>query len=463
MKTTSLARRQFVKSAAAAAAAASIVPTTFAAQKSLRVGLIGCGWYGKSSLLRALQVAPVEVVSLCDVDSAILNEAAGLVASRQKSGRRPRLYSDFRKQIAEKDVEVMMVSTPDHWHAVPAIAAMQAGMDVYCEKPTGVDVVESQAMVTAARKYNRVVQVNTQRRSTPHLVEAKNEIIDAGLLGQVEKVEVGVWWHMRNRLTREQAPDIPAPGHLDFENWTGPAPMQPFNRIIHPRGWRAYMEYGNGIVGDMCVHMYDMIRWMLGLGWPKRIASWGGILADREARANISDTQTAIFEHDGFNVTWNHRTWGKSPEPDPEFQWFGTIHGEHGVLKCGVFRYDWIPHATGKVAKTRKALIETDKYPEEIEEKKKWRLEAHVASAMRAHWRNFLHARENRGSILPVADIEQAHISSSCCFLANTSMKLGRALEFDPRTHRVKNDDEANQRLARPYRGAWKHPDPSAV
>ncbi len=463
MKTPPVNRRRFLQTSAAATAVASLAPTTFAAEKPLRIGLIGCGWYGKSSLLRALQVAPVEVVSLCDVDSAMLNEAADLIASRQKSGKRPRLYSDFRKMIAEKDVDVMMVSTPDHWHAVPAITAMQAGMDVYCEKPTGVDVIESQAMVAAARKYNRIVQVNTQRRSTPHLVEAKNEIVDAGLLGKIQKVEVGVWWHMRNRMTLAQAPDISAPDSLDFETWTGPAPMQPYNKIIHPRGWRAYMEYGNGIVGDMCVHMYDMVRWLLGLGWPKRVSSWGGILVDRDARANISDTQTAIFEHDGFNVTWNHRTWGKSPEPDPDFQWFGTIYGEKGILKCSVFRYDWIPHNSGKVERSRKALIELDKYPYEEAEKKDWRLELHVASAMRAHWRNFIHARENRGRVLPVADIEQAHISSSSCFLANTAMQLGRALEFDPKTHRVKSDDEANALLARPYRGKWAHPDPAKV
>jgi len=399
-------------------------------------------------------------VSLCDVDSQMATEAAELIATRQASKQKPRIYSDFRQAIAAKDVDVMMVSTPDHWHAVPAIAAMQAGMDVYCEKPTGVDVIESQAMVAAARKYNRVVQINTQRRSTPHLIEARDEIIKAGLLGKVQRVEVGVWWHMRNRTTAAQAPDMQPPANLDYELWTGPAPKLPFNRIIHPRGWRAYTEYGNGIVGDMCVHMYDMIRWMLDLDWPQRITSWGGILNDRAARANISDTQTAIFQHQDFDVTWNHRTWGRSPEPENDFQWFGTIYGEKGVLKCGVFRYDWIPYSSGKVERTRKALLEYDKHPEDENEKD---LERHVASAMRGHWRNYLHARANRGTIRPVADIEQAHISSSACFLANLSQQLGRTLEFDPATHTVKGDAEANQLLARPYRAPWVHPDPKTV
>src|SRR5690606_31772650 len=150
------------------------------------------------------------------------------------------------------------------------------------------------------------------------------------------------------------------------------------------------------------------------------------ILNDRNSRANITDTQTAIFQHKDFDVTWNHRTWGKSPEPDPDFQWFATIYGEKGVLKTSVFRYDWIPYSSGKVERTRKALLEYDKYPEDENEKD---LERHVASAMRGHWRNYLNARANRGSVLPVADIEQAHISSSSCFLANMSQKLGRRSE----------------------------------
>jgi predicted dehydrogenase len=455
-------RRQFLRrtsSALALLTAVRYVPATFAAESPLRVGLIGSGWYGKSSLLRLLQVAPAEVVSICDVDSRMVSEAADLIAQRQRSGRRPRIYSDFRKMIAEREVEVMMVSTPDHWHAVQSIMALQAGMDVYVEKPTGVGVIESQAMVAAARKYNRVVQVNTQRRSTPHLIEAK-ELIREGRLGKIQRVETGCYWHMRNRSTVEQAPDLAPPAHLDYELWTGPAPMQPFNRIIHPRGWRAYMEYGNGIVGDMCVHMLDMVRWLLDLGWPRRVTSWGGILNDRASRANISDTQTALFEYPDYNVSWNHRTWGRSPEPDPDFQWFGTIHGEKGTLKASVFRYDLIPAGSDRPERTRKALLEFDRYPEDETEKD---LERHVASAMRAHWKDFLASRDQRGQRLPVADVEQGHISSSACFLANTSLDLGRTLEWDPARHEVVGDAEATRLLRRPYRSPWVHPDPSAV
>lgn len=451
-------RREFLKTTSAlasAAAAATYVPTTFAAEKTRRVGLIGTGWYGKSSLFRLLQVAPTEVVSLCDVDQNMVEAAATMVSERQASKKKPRTYRDYREMLREKDLDIVMVSTPDHWHALPSIAAMQAGADVYVEKPTATDIIESQSMLAAARKYNRVVQVNTQRRSTPHLVEAVNEIIKPGLLGKIRHVDVCCYWHMRNRDTVQSAPDLPVPAHLDYEMWTGPAPLRPFCKINHPRGWRAFMEYGNGIVGDMCVHMLDMVRWMLDLGWPKTVTSWGGILNDRGGRSNISDTQTATFEFDQLQVVWNHRTWG--PMPDPEWPWAGVIHGEKGILKASVFKYEFIPHGGG-ARKSAEAVLEYDKYPEDRTERD---LERHVASAMRDHWRNYLGCVDQRTR--PVADIEQAHISSTACILANLSAQLGRTLKWDPATHTCVGDDEANRLLRRPYRAPWVHPEPDQV
>jgi predicted dehydrogenase len=451
-------RRDFLKqsSTALALGAASYLPTTFAAEgKPLRVGLIGTGWYGKSDLFRLYQVAPIEVVSLCDVDKKLLDDCANTCKRKNKSGKRPRTYGDYQKMLAEKDLDVCLIATPDHWHALPMIEACKSGADVYCQKPTGVDVIESQAMVAAARKYNRVVQIGTQRRSTPHLIEARREFIDSGKIGKIISVDVCCYWHMRNRDTLQSAPDSAPPEWLDYENWVGPAPMMPYNKIVHPRGWRAYMEYGNGIVGDMCVHMLDMVRWMLDLDWPKSITSWGGILNDKAGRANISDTQTATFDFDQFQVTWNHRTWGQMPDPD--YPWASIIHGEHGTLKASVFRYDYIPRNGGPVIH-RDQLMELDKYPEDDVEKD---LEKHVAPAIRGHMQNLLECRATRAK--PVADIEQGHISSASCILANLSQQLGRTLKWDPVKHEVVGDAEANARLRRPYRAPWTHPEPAAV
>src|SRR5207253_506105 len=224
----------------------------------------------------------------------------------------PRTYADYREMLREKDLDLVLIATPDLWHALPMIAAVEAGADVYVQKPISVDVTEGQAMLAAARKHQRVVQVGTQRRSTPHLVEARDTIVKEGKLGTVGMVEVYCYYHMR---ARGSPPDEKPPENLDYEMWTGPAPMRPYNKLVHPRSWRAFMEYGNGIVGDMCIHMLDMVRWMFDLGWPKRVSSTGGILVEKNSKANISDTQSATFEFDDLKIVWQHRTWGDPPDP----------------------------------------------------------------------------------------------------------------------------------------------------
>ncbi|MFA6244665.1 MAG: Gfo/Idh/MocA family oxidoreductase, partial [Candidatus Hydrogenedentales bacterium] len=264
-------RRAFLKAASASAllAAYGADAADVVNQSVRRVGVIGTGWYGKSDVFRLMQVAPVEVVSICDVDANMLAEAATLISQRQKSGKTPRTYRDYREMLKEKDLDIVLVGTPDHWHALTAIAAMEAGAHVYVQKPTAVDVRESEAMLDAARKHSRVVQVGTQRRSTPHLINAKKNIVDAGLLGKISHVDMCCYYHMR---ANENPAPIPVPEFLDYEMWTGPAPLRPYDHLPHRGWWRAFMEYSNGIVGDMCVHMFDAVRWMLDLGWPTRIS-----------------------------------------------------------------------------------------------------------------------------------------------------------------------------------------------
>ena len=312
-------RRRFIQAGGLALAASRTVGSnSYAMQvgrRPRRVGLIGTGWYGKIDLLRLIQVEPVEVVSLCDVDSRMLDQAADIVASRQKSGKKPRMFHDYRDMLKEKDLDICLIAPPDHWHALIMIDAVRSGADVYCQKPISVDVVEGQAMVAAARKYKRVVQVGTQRRSTPHIVEAKEKFIDTGRLGKIALVDIHCYYHMR---ATANPPDTQPPSNLDYAFWTGPAPMRPYNSLVHPRGWRAFMEYGNGIVGDMAIHMFDMTRWMMKLGWPRRISSQGGIYVDKTSKANITDTQTCAWDYGDLNIVWTHRTWGEAADPDPK-------------------------------------------------------------------------------------------------------------------------------------------------
>jgi len=448
-----ISRRRFLKSGAALTALATF-PALGADALDLvhgrpkRVGLIGAGWYGKSDLWRLLQVTPAEVVSICDVDQHLLAGAVEMATQRQKSGKKPRSYKDFREMLREKDLDIVLVGSPDHWHALLAIAAMEAGADVYCQKPISADVLEGEAMLATARKLGRVVQVGTQRRSTPHWIAAKKQVVDAGLLGKVGLVEMCCYYPMRSQENRTVQP---VPDFLDYEMWTGPAPLRPYEGLPHRGWWRGFMEYGNGIVGDMCVHMFDGARWLLNLGWPKAVSSAGGIYVQPGGESDIPDTQTAILEFDGFNAVWQHRTWGIAPDPD--YPWALFIHGEKGTLKISTMRGDFIPADGSSQPLHFDCVYEREQYPADLTEKD---IELNAAPATRRHMLDFLAAIERRTR--PVADIEQGHISTASCILANLAMKVGRTLRYDPARRVVAGDPEATALLRRPYRAAWQHP-----
>ncbi|HVR35201.1 MAG TPA: Gfo/Idh/MocA family oxidoreductase [Methylomirabilota bacterium] len=446
-------RRRFLQTASASAAMAAL--PGFGADaldvvngKTRRVGLIGAGWYGTSDLWRLIQVAPVEVVAICDPDKNMLASAVEIASQRQKSGKKPVTYNDYREMLREHEFDIVVIGSPDHWHALHAIAAIEEGADVYLQKPISRDVREGEAILDAARRHGRVVQIGTQRKSTPHLIAAKEQIIDAGLLGKIGHVDMCCYFHMR---ANGNPPVEPVPDFLDYEMWTGPAPLRPYDGLPHRRWWRTFMEYGNGITGDMCVHMLDTVQWMLNLRWPKRIHSAGGIYVQKEGKSNIADTQVATFEYPDYDLVWQHRTWGTSPDPD--YPWALFIYGEKGTLKASTMRADFIPQDRNAERIHFECLFEREKYPEDLNEKD---IELNAAPATRRHMIDFLAAIETRGH--PVADVEFGHISTASCILANHSMELGRALAYDPINRTVPGDDEANQRLRKPYRAPWQHP-----
>jgi len=418
--------------------------------KPWRVGLIGAGWYGSSDLFKLIQVANVEVISICDVDSNFVADTANLVAQRQRSGKRPKTYSDYRKMLAEEGLEIVLIGSPDHWHALQCIDALKAGAHVYVQKPISVDVIEGEAMVAAARKYNKVVQVGTQRKSTPHLIHAKKNIVDTGMLGKISHVEMCCYFHMRanGNPALQEVPDF-----LDYEMWTGPAPLRPYDGLPHKRWWRTFMEYGNGIMGDMCVHMLDTVRWMLELDWPNRISSTGGIYVQKDGKSNISDTQSAIFEYDDLNCIWQHRSWGTPADPD--YPWSFKLFGEKGTLSGSTMQYDFVPYGDGKPMHMD-VVYEKEKYPEDLTEKN---IELNAAPATRLHMLDFL-AAIDKGT-KPVADILDGHISTASCILANMSMEVKRPLIYDPKNLVVVNDPEATKLLQRPYRSPYEHPHPN--
>ncbi len=448
-------RRNFIRNSASLLALASMRPSGmdfWAFEQKRRVALIGTGWYGKSDLFRLMQVATVELVGLCDPDRNQLKEATERINQRTRTNKPIPSYGDYRKMLSQEKPDVVLIGSPDHWHALQAIEAIKSGANVYLQKPISVDVIEGEAILAAARKYDRTVQVGTQRRSTPHLMEAKRRIVDTGMLGKVHQVEMCCYYHMRNS---SNPPLQPIPEFLDYDMWTGPAPLRPYDGLPHRGWWRAFMEYGNGIMGDMCIHMFDAVRWILDLGWPDRISSTGGLFADNPGKSNIADTQTAIFEYQGLQCIWQHRTWGTAPDPD--YPWAFKIYGEKGTLCGSVMRYDFIPAEKGERIHGD-VVYEKERYPEDLKEKD---IELHTAAATRGHMRDFLSAIDNRKR--PVADIEQGHISTASCILANISMKLGRPLRYDPINRVVVGDPEATVFLKREYRAPWIHPDPKEV
>ncbi len=445
-----ISRRRFLQTASTGLAISTLgaYGADLVNRKPRRVGLIGAGWYGKSDLWRLLQVAPIEIVALADPDQQMLAGALEIARQRQPSARAPRTFADYREMLRQEKFDLVLIGSPDHWHALQAIAAVEAGADVYLQKPISVDVLEGEAILAAARKHGRVVQIGTQRKSTPHLIDVKRQVIDAGLLGTVGHVELCCYYHMR---ANGNPPLSAVPPHLDYDLWTGPAPLRPYDQSPHRRWWRTFMEYGNGIMGDMCVHMLDTAQWLLGLGWPRRIGSTGGILVQKEGKSNIADTQTAVFEFDRFHCVWQHRTWG--PPPDPDYPWALFIYGERGVLKASTRQADFIPHDKNAKKLRFDCVFEREQFPEDVTEKD---IELNAAPATRRHMLDFLAAVDRRSR--PVADVELGHISTASCILANVSMQLGRPLRYDPVLRVVAGDAEATKLLARSYRQPWRRP-----
>ncbi|HEY1791464.1 MAG TPA: Gfo/Idh/MocA family oxidoreductase [Opitutaceae bacterium] len=450
-------RRTFVSSLAAAGAVAATGSRLFAIGTSprVRVGIIGCGWYGGVNLDAFSRNVALDVVSLCDVNQQNLENTLRAVAKLQSGV--PRTFVDYREMLDSGEHDVVIVATPDHWHALPAIAAMKAGADVYLEKPVGVDVMEGEALVAAARRYGRVVQVNTQRRSNPLYLEARDRYLRSGRVGKIGLVETYSYLGSEG-WSAGPVPDAPVPAHLNYDFWTGPAPLLPFKAIKENRGWRAFMEYGNGPIGNLGVHMLDQARWLLGLGWPTSISSTGGIYVEKASFSNISDTQRSEFRYPDLDISWQHRLWGGSPIPQRHWsdQWGTRLIGDKGTLNLTMLEYAFTP-AGGGPREGVHMLSKTGNL-----ENVDFSGEGHAyTETENRHVLDFMGARQDRSR--PISDIEEGHISSACCELANLSLQLGRPVSYDPGSRTVPGDAEATRMLARPYRAPWAHPGPSSA
>lgn len=435
-------RRDFLK----ASVAVGLFPAVIGAQgkdKKYRTALIGTGWWGMNILREAMAAGQSQVVALCDVDENQINPAAAEV--NKLSGDKPKLYRDYRELLAKERPEVVIVGTPDHWHALCMIAAVEAGAHVYVEKPISHTLREGRAMLNAARAAQRTVQVGTHRRISPHNVSGR-EFIKSGKLGKLGMVRCFV--HNAGGAEKPESNSEPPKG-LDWEMWCGPAPLRPFNKKLHTRGFRQFLDYANGTLGDWGIHWLDQILWITGQKYPRKIFSTGGrpiagpAVNTKEAQTTDSpDHQVAVFDFDGFTVSWEHRRFAaNNAEKTHPRQAVGCyFYGTNGTFHMG-----WLDGWTFYPAKAEDPPIHEDA-----------KLNLPDNQNIKELWADFLDAIKTGRK--PVSDIEEVYYSTNVSLLGMLSYKLGRSLEWDGAKELVVGDKEANGMLSRNYRGSWKYP-----
>ena len=437
-----LTRRKFLQTTTAlAGAAVASRPFVRAAEpaRKFRTALIGSGWWGKNILKEAMASGRCKVVALCDADSTTLEVAADQV--NDLSGDQPKTYKDYRELLEKEKPDIAIIGTPDHWHALQTIAAVKAGAHVYVEKPTGHSVNESRAMLQATRQSGRVVQVGLHRRIGPHHVSAMKFLRDgkAGKIGMVR-----LFAHGRGSSELPQQNSAPPDG-MDWNLWCGPAPLRPFNTKLHPGGWRQFLDYGNGQLGDWGVHWLDQVLWWTDEKYPKRIFSSGGrpvsgpaVLTEKQQTTDAPDHQVAVYEFESFTAIWEHRRFADN---NAEKHKIGAyFYGTEGTLHIG-WRDGWTFYSAKQ---NEKPIHENSQLQEP---------DGHNIKLL---WADFLESIDQ--SRKPVADIEPAHRASVLPLLGMISLKLGRSLQWDGAKERILGDPEANKLLSHPYRAPWIQP-----
>ncbi|MCL2117216.1 MAG: Gfo/Idh/MocA family oxidoreductase [Planctomycetaceae bacterium] len=434
-----ITRRRFLEVGTATAGLVSALGTpAVRAQgkaKKYRTALVGSGWWGMNILSAAIKSGTVEVVALVDVDKNLLNPALAKV--REMTNAEPKSYGDYRDMLEEQKPDIVINATPDHWHPLITIAANKAGAHVYVEKPVSHTILEGAAMVKTARATDRKVQVGTHRRISPANMAAM-EFLHSGNAGKIGMIRAFV--HYQGG-PGSKTPDSEVPDGLDWDMWCGPAPLVPYNKRMHPRGFRSFMEFANGQLGDWGVHWMDQVNW-----WnkdsemPRMVSSTGGRFINQD-NTSAPDTQNVVFQFNDFVLEWEHRQYaGNGPEHHNVGCYF---YGTKGVLHLG-----WIEGATF--------------YPgKDIDAEPSWHVPAELHEPDQQNipelWTNFIDAIENNR--LPLCDIERGFRSTVFSLLGMLSLKIGRSVQWDHDNLKCIGDEEATKLLKREYRAPFVYPE----
>ncbi|MFD2935624.1 Gfo/Idh/MocA family protein [Spirosoma flavum] len=432
-------RTDFLKTSAIAGASLITDPVqvrAFITRKSAqkyRTAVVGAGWWGGNILRCAVQAGESKIVALCDVDSRQLKKTSEELS--KLTSDQPKLYRDYREMLVAEKPEIVIVATPDHWHPLIAIAAMQAGAHVYVEKPISHTINEGKAMVRAARQTERICQVGMHRRVSPHNVSGM-EFLKSGKAGEIGMARAFVSY---GGGAGQPTPDGEAPKEMDWNMWCGPAPLRAYNPAMHPRGWRNFLDYGNGTLGDWGIHWMDQILWWTDEKHPRKVYSTGGRPIKKDS-TDAPDHQVATYEFENFTVVWEQRAFaGNTAEKTMPNQAVGVyFYGTEGTFHMG-----WLDGWTFYPSDPKKPTIHQDPQLNKPDDQ-------NIAQL----WTNFLDSIKTKK--LPICDIEIGQRSTNMALLGMLSMKLGRSVAWDG--EQIPNDPEANKLLSRAYRGEWQYP-----
>ena len=431
-------RRKFIRNSASAIAAGFIAPSMLnygnlfanhvSANDKINVGLIGCRGMGWANLSDFLIHPEVDCVALCDIDQDILNRRAA--DAEKLRNTKSALYGDYRKMLERKDIDIVIIGTPDHWHCLQMADACAAGKDVYVEKPIANSIAECDAMVAAAKRYNRVVQVGQQQRSGDHWHEMK-KYIDSGKLGKI--AQVNVWANFNYAAILNPIPDSPVPAGIDFDTWLGPAPMRTFNEKRFHGAWRMFWDYGGGLMTDWGVHLLDMALWGMNVtGMPNRVFSSGGQFAYPDNYAETFDTLSVIYEFDDFTIQWNNVA---GTETGPYGRNYGlAFKGTNGTLVANREGWEVIPENN---------KIEVWKCEPDYQDHKK-----HVAQ--------FIDCVKKR-SFDTACTIDNGSLCAKYAHLGNISARVKSTLAYND-NKKTFNNKEADKLIKPNYRQPWKFP-----
>lgn len=429
-------RRDFIKTSAAAASALATGPwilSSASPNETLHIGLIGARSMGYGNLAGHLRQPNIVCAGICDVDGEILEERAGDV--EKMTGRRPRLFGDFRTLLEADDVDAVIIGTPDHWHCLQAVLALEAGKDVYVEKPLANSVAECDVMVDAVRRHGRIAQVGQQQRSG----EAWQDVaafVQSGELGTVRQVKVWGFFDYGKGLPR--VPNEPPPDHVDFDMWLGPAPDQPFNPSRFHSVWRHQWDFGGGLLTDWGVHLIDVVLWAMEVQTaPNAVSASGGIYAYPDRAIETPDTLSVLYEMGDYTISYEHFAGLSKGYYDRSYGI--AFIGNNGTLL--VNRSGW-----EVIAEERDGELLMEPVP----------FVEGVGSNHERHAINFIESvRERRD---PICTIEMGRDAAVFAQLGNIAYRTGSRLTWDADARRFAGNAGANALLKPTYRAPWAFP-----